>query len=57
MDDILKDENGKIIYCECGGIFKWNGAVLTSIPPQFPYTCDKCKKIKVKRENNSIYDW
>ena len=32
MFDILKDNEGNILKCECGGVYKWAGAVLTSYP-------------------------
>lgn len=30
--------------CECGGEFVFDGIVLTSYPPKFPHTCNKCGK-------------
>ena len=57
MFDILKDNEGNVLKCECGGVFKWTGAVLTSYPPQYPYHCDKCGKTKVKTTDGRIYSW
>ena len=30
--------------CECGGEFVFNGMALTSYPPKFSHTCNKCGK-------------
>lgn len=37
--------------CECGGEFVFDGIVLTSYPPKFPHTCNKCgKKVTLDRQ-------
>ncbi len=33
-------------FCECGGIYKFSGMILTSIPPQYPHKCDRCGNIE-----------
>lgn len=30
--------------CECGGEYVFDGIVLTSYPPKYPHTCNKCGK-------------
>ena len=45
MDKMLENSEEKKL-CECGGTLKWEGAAMTSYPPQYPYTCIKCGKGK-----------
>ncbi len=43
--------------CECGGELKWEGTVMTSYPPQYPYTCIKCGKRFVYRTDGTRWGW
>ena len=39
----LKNSKGELIKCErCGGIYRWDGSLLLSYPPQYPFRCEKC---------------
>lgn len=38
----LKNKEGELIKCDCGGIYKWDGTLLLSYPPQYPFRCEKC---------------
>lgn len=38
----LKNKKGEIIKCECGGVYRWDGTLLLSYPPQYPFYCDNC---------------
>ena len=43
--------------CKCGGDFEYEHRVLTSIPPQYPYRCNKCGKMVIKRADGTTYEW
>jgi hypothetical protein len=38
----LKNREGELIKCDCGGIYKWTGSIKLSYPPQYVFRCDKC---------------
>lgn len=38
----LKNSKGELIKCDCGGIYRWDGTLLLSYPPQYPFRCEKC---------------
>ena len=38
----LKNRKGELIKCDCGGIYKWTGAIKLSYPPQYVFSCNKC---------------
>jgi DNA-directed RNA polymerase subunit RPC12/RpoP len=42
--------------CKCGGDFEYENTVLTSIPPQYPYRCNKCGKRVIKRADGTTYN-
>jgi predicted SprT family Zn-dependent metalloprotease len=56
MNNILHDSNGKIVICQCGGHFIFEQRVLLTEPPQYPYRCNKCGKVKIQRDNKTIYE-
>lgn len=43
--------------CECGGELEFEGSVMTSCPPQYPYTCKKCGKRYVYRVDGTRWEW
>jgi hypothetical protein len=45
------------LKCECGGEFVYTGIILTSMPPQYPYDCNKCGKRIIKRPDGTFYEW
>lgn len=55
LKDTLKDNEGNIVKCECGGEFEFMGQALLTDPPRYPYICNKCGKQKVKIVNETIY--
>ena len=55
-DNKLHDLNGNIVICQCGGHFIQENRVLLTEPPQYPYRCNKCGKVKIKRQNGTIYE-
>ena len=46
----------ELVICECGGYFIQENRVLLTEPPQFPYRCNKCGKVKIQRANKTIYE-
>jgi hypothetical protein len=38
----LKNSKGELIKCDCGGIYRWDGTLKLSYPPQYPFRCEKC---------------
>lgn len=44
------------LKCECGGDFIYDNIVLTSLPPQYPYTCNKCGKKVIMRSDRTFYE-
>ena len=56
MDKMLGNSEEKKL-CECGGTLKWEGAAMTSYPPQYPYTCTKCGKRYVYRVDGTRWKW
>lgn len=56
MDKMLENSEEKKL-CECGGTLKWEGAAMTSYPPQYPYTCTKCGKRYVYRIDGTRWKW
>jgi hypothetical protein len=44
MSKIRQEVRTFMIYelCRCGGVFKFTGQALTSIPMQYVHECDKC---------------
>ena len=47
---------GELVVCECGGHFIQENRVLLTEPPQYPYRCQKCGKVKIQRQNKTIYE-
>lgn len=38
----LKNRKGELIKCDCGGIYRWDGTILLSYPPQYQFYCEDC---------------
>ena len=38
----LKNRKGELIKCDCGGIYRWDGTLKVSYPPQYVFRCDIC---------------
>ena len=56
--NVEPNHNNTLGYkCKCGGEFEYENIVLTSIPPQYPYRCNKCGKRIIKRTDGTTYDW
>ena len=36
----LKKENGENLKCECGGIYRWDGTLHLTHPPQYNFYCE-----------------
>ena len=53
----LYTSDDELVICECGGEFIFEDMVFLTKPPQYPYHCNQCGKRKVRRADNSIYDW
>lgn len=48
----LKKENGENLKCECGGIYRWDGTIFLSYPPQYNFYCEDCgDRIRMGVEN------
>ena len=43
--------------CKCGAELVFEGAVMCSYPPQYPYTCPKCGKRYVYRTDGTRWEW
>ena len=39
----LKNKQGEIVKCDCGGTYKWDGGIKLSYPVKYIFVCDKCK--------------
>lgn len=52
--DLLINDKGEIVKCECGGIYIWDGSIKPSIPVIYPYRCNKCSSI-IHKKGNKIY--
>ena len=39
----LKNKQGEIVKCDCGGTYKWSGSIKPSYPAKYIFICDKCK--------------
>lgn len=47
----LKNSKGELIKCDCGGIYRWDGSLLLSYPPQYPFRCEKCgDRVNIRAE-------
>lgn len=58
IDDLIiePEDDYDNLKCKCGGDFIFDNIVLTSLPPQYPYTCNKCGKKIIMRNNRTFYD-
>ena len=58
IDDlIIEPEDDYVnLKCKCGGEFIYDHVVLTSIPPQYPYTCNKCGKKIIMKSDQTFYE-
>ena len=57
IDLIIEPEDDFVnLKCECGGEFIYDHVVLTSIPPQYPHTCNKCGKKVIMKSDGTFYD-
>ena len=52
----LYTSKGELVVCDCGGHFIFDERVLLTEPPQFPYRCEKCGKVKIQRQDKTIYE-
>ena len=53
-----EEQLGDNIYiCKCGAELQYEGSVMTTIPPQYPYTCPKCGKRYVYRTDGTRWEW
>lgn len=44
-------------FCDCGAELEYEGIVLTSYPPQYPYTCTRCHKRWIYRIDGTRWEW
>ena len=52
----LYTSKGELVVCDCGGHFIFDERVLLTEPPQYPYRCEKCGKVKILRHDKTIYE-
>ena len=43
--------------CKCGAKLVFENVVMTSYPPQYPYTCPKCGKRYIYRVDGTRWEW
>lgn len=47
----LKNSKGELIKCDCGGIYRWDGTLKLSYPPQYVFRCEKCgDRVNIRAE-------
>ena len=58
IDDLIIEPKDDFVNlkCECGGDFIFDNIVLTSLPPQYPYTCNGCGKKVIMRSVQTFYE-
>jgi hypothetical protein len=58
IDDLIiePEDDFDNLKCACGGEFIFDNVILTSLPPQYPYTCNKCGKKIIMRSDRIFYE-